>query len=69
MSTRPEPEQFRTRSEYRFALRNWRRSHGGSLLATLAIAITFGVISGSAVALVLLVAFALVATAYVRSRP
>jgi hypothetical protein len=50
-------------------MRNWRRSHGGSLLATLAIAITFGVISGSAVALVLLMAFALLATAYVRSRP
>ena len=66
---RPQPEQFRTRAEYRWQLKLWRRRHGGSFIAVLAIATVFGVLSGSAVALLVLVVFALLATAYARSRP
>jgi hypothetical protein len=50
MSTRPQPEQYRTRSEYRWARRLWVERHGGSLIGTLAIAVVIGVLSGSAVA-------------------
>jgi hypothetical protein len=68
VSTRPEPEQYRTRAEYRWARHLWIKRHGGSLIGTLAIAVIIGALSGSAVVLVLLVAFALLATAYARSR-
>jgi hypothetical protein len=68
-STRPQPEHYRTRSEYVWARRNWKRAHGGSLLVTLAIAFVFGAWSGSHAALLGLVAFAIVATAIARSRP
>jgi hypothetical protein len=68
-STRPRPEDFATRREYRWQLKLWRRRHGGSFAAVFAIAIFFGALSGSAVALVLLVVFALVAAVYARSRP
>jgi hypothetical protein len=68
-STRPRPEQYRTAAEFRWARRNWKRAHGGSLIGTIAIAVFFGALSGSAPLLILLVAFALVATAYARSRP
>jgi hypothetical protein len=60
-STRPQPEHYRTRSEYTWARRNWKRAHGGSLLTTLAIAVLFGAWSGSQAALFALVAFAIVA--------
>jgi hypothetical protein len=69
VSTRPVPEQYPTRARYRWALRSWRRAHGGSLIGTLAIAVVIGALSGSAVVLVLLVVFALLATADARSRP
>ena len=69
MSTKPHPEQFRSRAEYRWARKLWLRKHGGSLAGTLAIAVLFGVLSGSAVALILLVLVALVGTVYARSRP
>ncbi len=69
MSTKPRPEQFKTRAEYRWAKKIWLKRHGGYLWTTLAIAIFFGAWSGSTVALIGLVVFALVATAYVRSRP
>jgi hypothetical protein len=69
VGTRPRPEDYPTRARHRWALRNWTRSHGGSLLGTLAIAVVIGALSGSAMVLVLLVAFALVATAYASSRP
>ncbi len=68
-STRPQPEQFRTRAEYRWAKNLWLRRHGGYLATTLAIAIFFGALTGSTVALISLVVFALAATAYARSRP
>lgn len=66
---RPQPEQYRTAAEFRWARRLWLRRHGGYLWTTLAVAIFFGVLSGSAIALLVLVAFALLATAYARSRP
>jgi asparagine N-glycosylation enzyme membrane subunit Stt3 len=60
-STRPRPEQYATASEYRWARRLWRKRHGGSLLAVLAIAVFFGALTGSQAFLWLLVAFAIVA--------
>jgi hypothetical protein len=69
MSTKPQPEQYRTASEYRWAKRLWLRRHGGHLWTTLAIAIFFGLLSGSATLLMLLVVFALLMTALARSRP
>jgi hypothetical protein len=65
---RPQPEAFKTRSEYRWQLRLWKRSHGGSLLGTLAIAVFFGALTGSQVLLWGLVAFAMVAHMIARSR-
>jgi hypothetical protein len=67
--SRPQPEQYPTRATYRWALRNWKRSHGGSLIGTLAIAVFFGAWSGSQVALFGLVGFAIVAHVIARSRP
>jgi asparagine N-glycosylation enzyme membrane subunit Stt3 len=69
MSTKPRPEQFKTRAEYRWARKLWLKRHGGHLWATLAIAIFFGAWSGSTMILVLFLVFALVGTAYARSRP
>jgi hypothetical protein len=68
-STRPQPEHYRTAGEYRWARKLWIRRHGGSLIGTLAIAVFFGALTGSTALLVLLILFALVATAYARSRP
>lgn len=58
---RPDPAQYRTGAEYRWARRQWKRSHGGSLTALLLIATFFGLWSGSAAALWLLIGFAVVA--------
>jgi hypothetical protein len=69
MSTKPQPEQFPTRAEYRWARKLWLRRHGGSLLGTLAIAIFFGALTGYTLLLVLLVLFALAGTWWARSRP
>jgi hypothetical protein len=63
MTTKPRPEQFRTRTEYAWARKLWLGRHGGSLFGTLAIAVVFGALTGSTVLLVLLVLFALAATA------
>jgi hypothetical protein len=68
-SARPRPEHYHTASEYRRARKLWLRRHGGSFAAVLAIAVFFGLLSGSATALVLLVVFAILATMYARSRP
>jgi hypothetical protein len=68
-STRPRPEQHRTGAEYRWAKRLWLRRHGGYLWTTLAIAVFFGALTGSATLLILLIVFAFVMTAYARSRP
>jgi len=69
MSTRPRPQDYLTWWSYHQAKRVWLRRHGGYLWTTLAIAVFFGVLSGSVVLLILLVVFALVMTAYARSRP
>jgi hypothetical protein len=66
---RPDPEDFKTRAEWRWARKRWKRSHGGSLITTLAIAVFFGALSGSQVILWGLVAFAIVAHVIARSRP
>ena len=67
--SRPRPEQYKTGAEYRWARKRWKRSHGGSLLATIAIAAFFGALTGSTTLLWLLVAFAIVAHVIARSRP
>jgi hypothetical protein len=67
--SRPQPEQYATRATYHWARKRWKRSHGGSLLATIAIAAFFGALTGSTTLLWLLVAFAIVAHVIARSRP
>jgi hypothetical protein len=66
---RPQPEQYRSRSEYRWAVKLWKRKHGGSLIAVLAIALVFGALTGSGIGLLALVAFAVVMWMVARSRP
>jgi hypothetical protein len=66
---RPQPEDFKTGVEYRWAKKLWLRKHGGYLITTLAIAVFFGALTGSAVLMVLLIIAALLMTAYARSRP
>ena len=66
--SKPRPQDFPTAWSYWPARRAWVRRHGGSLFGTLAIAVFFGAVSGSAVALILLVVFAIVGTVWVRSR-
>jgi hypothetical protein len=66
---RPQPEDYKTRAEYRWARKQWIRKHGGSLFGTLAIAIFFGALTGSQLLMFLLIAFAIVGTVIARSRP
>jgi len=66
---RPQPEDFKSGGEYRWALKLWKRKHGGSLLAVLAIAFVFGALSGSGIALLSLVALGLLGWGYMRTRP
>jgi hypothetical protein len=66
---RPQPEDYETRQQYRWQLKLWRRRHGGSLVAVLAIAFIFGALTGSATFMWLLVAFAFGGWAYMRTRP
>jgi len=68
-STRPRPEDYPTAWSYWQARRVWLRGHGCSLVGTLAVAVIFGELNGSPVLLLSLIAFALVGTAYARSRP
>jgi hypothetical protein len=65
----PQPENFKTGAEYRWAKRLWLRRHGGYLWTTIGLALLFGALTGSVVLLVLLVVAALAMTAYARSRP
>jgi hypothetical protein len=67
--SRPQPEDFKTGAEYRWAKRLWLRRHGGYLWTTIGLALLFGALTGSVVLLVLLVVAALAMTAYARSRP
>jgi predicted lipid-binding transport protein (Tim44 family) len=66
---RPRPEEYRTGAEFRWARRQWKRAHGGSLLGTLAIAVFFGALTGSQALLWGLIGFAIVAHVIARSRP
>jgi hypothetical protein len=67
--SRPQPKDFKTGAEYRWAKRLWLRRHGGYLWTTIGLALLFGALTGSVVLLVLLVVAALAMTAYARSRP
>jgi len=69
VSIRPAPEDYATWWRYHVAKRVWLRSHGGSLIGTLALAVGFGLLTGSAVVLVVLIFAALAGTAVARSRP
>jgi hypothetical protein len=67
MSTRPQPESFKTGAEYRWARRLWRRRTGGSLITTAALALIVGGLSGSAVLAMLTLFGALGVHLYLRS--
>ncbi len=66
---RPRPEDFKTRGEWRWARRQWKRKHGGSLIALLLIAAFFGALSGSQALLWGLVVFAIACHVVARTRP
>lgn len=66
---RPQPDHHATRAEFRWALRNRKRRHGGSLLAVLAIALVFGGLSGSQTVLWAFLALAVLGWTIARSRP
>jgi hypothetical protein len=66
-STRPQPENYKTGTEYRWARKLWLRRHGGYLWTTLGLACLFGLWTGSLALFVLLVVAALAMTAYARS--
>ncbi len=67
MSTRPQPESFKTSAEYRWARRLWRKRTGGSLITTAALALIVGGLSGSAVPAMLTLFGALGVHLYLRS--
>ena len=67
MSTRPQPESFKTGAEYRWAWRLWRKCTGGSLITTAALALIVGGLSGSAVLAILTLFGALGVHLYLRS--
>jgi hypothetical protein len=67
MSTRPEPESFKTGAEYRWARRLWRKRTGGSLITTAALALIVGGLSGSAVLAMLTLFGALGVHLYLRT--
>jgi hypothetical protein len=69
MNNHPRSEDYPTAWSYWQTRRNWRPSHGGSLLALLAIALVFGGLGGSTSAVFALMAFAVVAWVFARSRP
>ena len=58
----PLPEHFATAAEYRWARKLWRRKHGGSMVANVAVAAIAGGIAGSQVAVVAFIALAVVVT-------
>ncbi len=69
MASRPQPENYRTGAEYRWARRLWRRSHGGSMIGNVAVAAIAGGITGSQVAVVVFIVLAVVVTLPRRSAP
>jgi hypothetical protein len=66
---RPQPEDYGSAAEFRWARRNWRRSHGGGLFGLLLIAFVCGSLAGSTTAVFALMAFAVVCWLIARSRP
>jgi len=67
MSTRPQPESFKTGAEHRWARRLWRKRTGGSLITTAALALIVGGLSGSTVLAMLMLFGALGMHLYLRS--
>lgn len=69
--TKPRPEEYETRARYRWALKQWHKTHGGgffSIIGTLSIAAFFGALTGSVALFFLLIAFAIVATMVARGK-
>jgi TRAP-type C4-dicarboxylate transport system permease large subunit len=62
MSSRPQPESYRTGTEYRWARKLWKRRHGGSMIGNVAVAAIAGGITGSQVAVVAFIALAVLVT-------
>jgi hypothetical protein len=69
---RPDPPPSKTAYptwwSYRQARKAWVKRHGGSLLVPLLIAVAIGALTGSAVAMLILIAVAFAGAAYRRSR-
>lgn len=59
---RPTKDAYPTRAHYRWARKQYNAKHGGSLFGTVAIAVFFGLASGSTVVLFALIAFAVLVT-------
>jgi hypothetical protein len=59
MSTKPHPEDYETRAQYRWALRNWRKRTGGYLWTTVILALIVGGLTRSTVLTVVIVFVAL----------
>jgi hypothetical protein len=66
MSTKPHPEDYGTRAEYRWALRNWRKRTGGYLWTTAILALIVGGLTRSPALAVVIVFVALAAHLAVR---
>lgn len=64
--TKPSREDYKSRSEYRWATKNWKRSHGGSLIAGVIVALVLSAITGSTA--VFFIAVAVFAGLYVYGR-
>ena len=62
MSTRPEPQNYRTRAEYSWAHKLWKRRYGGSMIGNVAVAAIAGGITSSQVAVVVFIALAVLVT-------
>jgi uncharacterized membrane protein len=55
--SKPRPEDYPTLSSYLWAKHRWRRRTGWNMIVTVLICLFFGAVSGSAVGLLLLLAF------------
>jgi hypothetical protein len=65
----PRPTDFPTRWSYRQHRKAWVKRRGGSLLVPLLIALAVGVLSGSAVAMLVVAGVAFAGAAWRRSQP